>query len=38
MATSGSFDYSVTADDIITAALEDINVLVAGETVDKLGS
>lgn len=34
MATSGSFDYSVTASDIITAALEDINVLVAGETVD----
>lgn len=34
MATSGSWDYSVTAANIITAALEDINVLEAGETVD----
>jgi len=33
MATSGSFDYSVTADDIITAALEDIKVAQAGEDI-----
>lgn len=34
MATSGSWNYSVTASDIITGALEDINVLEAGESVD----
>lgn len=34
MATSGSWDYSLTAANIITMALEDINVLEAGETVD----
>lgn len=34
MATSGSYDYSVTASNIIQAALEDINVLAAGETID----
>lgn len=34
MATSGSYDYSVTAATIIQGALEDINVLEAGESVD----
>jgi hypothetical protein len=34
MPTSSSWNYSATAADIITAALEDINVLVAGETID----
>jgi len=34
MATSGSYDYSLTAADIIQAALEDINQLEAGESVD----
>lgn len=33
MATSGSYDYSVTASDIITEALEQIGVLAAGESV-----
>lgn len=33
MATSGSYDYSVTAAQIITAALEDIGAIAAGETV-----
>ena len=34
MATSGSYDYSVTASDIINKALTDIQVLKNGETVD----
>lgn len=34
MATSGSYDYSVTAAQIIQAALEDIEVLGNGETID----
>lgn len=34
MATSGSFDYSATAADIIQAALEDIKVAEAGESID----
>ena len=34
MATSNSWDFSLTAANIITMALEDINVLEAGETVD----
>ena len=34
MATSGSYDYSLTADDIITAAAEDIKVLEGGESLD----
>jgi hypothetical protein len=34
MATSGSYDYGATAADIIQAALEDIGVFEAGETVD----
>ena len=34
MTTSASWDYSLTAANIITMALEDINVLEAGETVD----
>lgn len=34
MATSGSYDYSLTAADIIQAALEDIGVFQSGETVD----
>lgn len=34
MATSGSWNYSVTASDIITGALENINVLEGGESVD----
>ena len=33
MSTSGSYDYSVTAADIIQAALEDIGVVADGETV-----
>lgn len=32
MATSGSYDYSLTADDIIVAAAEDIKVLAGGES------
>jgi len=32
MATSGSYNYSVTASDIITSAMEDIGVIAAGET------
>ena len=32
MATSGSYDYSATASDIIIASMEDIGVLAAGET------
>lgn len=34
MATSGSFDYLITAADVIQSALEDIQVYEAGETVD----
>ena len=34
MPTSGSWNYSVTASDIITAALEDLGVLQSGGTVD----
>lgn len=34
MATSGSYNYSLTAADIIQAALEDIQVFQSGETVD----
>ncbi len=34
MTTSGSWNYSVTASDIITGALENINVLEGGESVD----
>jgi len=34
MATSGSYNYSLTAADIIQAALEDIQVYQAGETID----
>jgi len=33
MAESGSYDYSLTADDIITAAAEDIKVVSAGEAI-----
>ena len=33
MATSGSYDYSVTASDIVTEALEQIGVLAAGDSV-----
>ena len=34
MATSGSYDYSVTAANIITAAMEDIGVLDPGQTIN----
>jgi len=34
MALSGSFDYVVTASQLITDALENINVIVPGETID----
>ena len=34
MATSGSFDYSVTASNIIVAAHEDLGVLASGATID----
>lgn len=34
MATSGSYDYSLTAADIIQSALEDLQVFEAGQTVD----
>ena len=33
MATSGNFDYTVTADNIITCALEDLQVVQSGETI-----
>jgi len=34
MATSGSYDYAVTASDVLTEALENIGVLGNGETID----